>query len=182
MGRAIWAGLGCTHTAHFCSNTDCPPCYYKPPESWAIFFFFKLDKQFHCPSLLFIHSCVQKSCGKDRYWQTCWSLLKGIFTRGKLPAHILGLTEYSSLPLRGPKMMPHHMHLQQRRLFSGIGSDSSSQISAISTGTPAPLCEQITRKRTDFTQMWKHWFYPQSWYNHSLSSLPIEALSAYIIK
>lgn len=55
-------------------------------------------------------------------------------------------------------MMPHHMHLQQRRLFSGIGSDSSSQISAISTGTPAPLCEQITRKRTDFTQMWKHWF------------------------
>lgn len=42
--------------------------------------------------------------------------------------------------------MPHHMHLQQRRLFSGTGSDSSSQISAISTGTPAPLCEQISKK------------------------------------
>lgn len=75
----------------------------------------------------------------------------GIFTRGKLPAHIL--TEYSSLPLRGPKMMPHHMHLQQRRLFSGTGSDSSSQISAISTGTPAPLCEQISKKDRFYSDM-----------------------------
>lgn len=72
----------------------------------------------------FLYTVGSQSCGKQRCWQTCWSVIKGIFARAKSLAPVLGLAEWSCLPFWGLKK-------SQPRPSEGIlntGSDFSNQI------------------------------------------------------